>query len=213
MNNTRRNSIKSQNNLTVKDDDLKQELDTVKALLRKQDRSNRLQDYINQPNVKNFNMLLLDRSFSKIGERNICDTMPIFSNVEYAKNEIVEYFKTCNEYHMTPHVGSLCSFLGIRRNELVYYSSHPEICPTALVLAEALDYCQYILEENVINDKLDPRTYAYMGANYFRMMTNSTVVDFKPTFDNQGFTNSESLTVLREQLTNTSKNIDKDVVK
>ena len=134
-------SIKKQNNLVIKDDELKQELDVIKSIVKKQDRSNRLQEYMQQPNVKNFNMLLLDRGFNRVSERNSIDSFPMFSNVEYAKNEIIEYFKTCNDYGMTPHVGSLCSFTGMRRDELIYYSAHPEICPTSTILAEALDYC------------------------------------------------------------------------
>lgn len=202
-------SIKAQNGLNIKDSELKQELDVIKSLVKKQDRSSRLQEYMQQPNVKNFNMLLLDRGFSKVLERDSSDIFAMFSDVEYARNEIVEYFKTCNEYNMTPHVGSLCSFTGIRRDELIYYSAHPEICPTSSILAEALDHCQYILEENVINDKLDPRTYAFMGSNYFQMRNASTVVEIKPSsqqfLDNQGLTNNQSLLALREQITNTSK--------
>lgn len=209
MNTKQYSSIKAQNNLNVKDSELKQELDVIKSLVKKQDRSNRLQEYMQQPNVKNFNMLLLDRGFNKVRERDSKGTFPMFSDVEYARNEIVEYFKTCNEYNMTPHVGSLCSFTGMRRDELIYYSAHPEICPTSSILAEALDHCQYILEENVIHDKLDPRTYAFMGSNYFRLHNSTTVVEIKPSsqqfLENQGLTSNQSLLALREQITNTSK--------
>lgn len=203
-------SIKAQNGLNIKDSDLKQELDFIKSFMKKQDRSNRLQEYMQQPNVKNFNMLLLDRGFSKVSERDSKGTFPMFSDVEYARNEIIEYFKTCNEYDMTPHVGSLCSFTGMRRDELIYYSAHPEICPTSSILAEALDHCQYILEESVINDKLDPRIYAFMGSNYFRLHNSTTVVEIKPSsqqffLENQGVENNQSLIALREQITNTSK--------
>lgn len=202
-------SIKAQNDLNIKDSELKQELDVIKSLVKKQDRSNRLQEYMQQPNVKNFNMLLLDRGFSKVRERNSIDTFPMFSNVEYAKNEIIEYFKTCNEYGMTPHVGSLCSFTGMRRDELIYYSAHPEICPTSTILAEALDYCQYVLEESVIHDKMDARTYAFMGSNYFHLRNGATVVEIKPSatsyLENKGLDTNQSLLALREQITNTSK--------
>jgi hypothetical protein len=210
-----RSTIKAQNDLTIKDDELKQELDTIKALMKKQDRSNRLQEYMNQPNVKNFNMMLLDRSFNRLPERDSNDLLPVFTNVEYARNEVIEYLKACNDYNMTPHIGSLCSYLGIRRDELIYYSAHPEICPTAFVLAKAMDYCQYILEENVVNDKLDARTYAFMGANYFHLRNGSTVVEIKPSatsyLENKGLDTNQSLIALREQIANTPKKIIENV--
>lgn len=207
--------IKDQNNLVIQDDDLKRELDIIKSMVKKQDRSDRLREYMQQPNVKNFNMLLLDRGFNRVGERNSLDTFPMFNNVEYARNEIIEYFKTCNDYGMTPHVGSLCSFTGMRRDELIYYSAHPEICPTSTILAEALDYCQYVLEENVLHGKLDARTYAFMGANYFKLHHGSTVVEIKPSatsyLENKGLDTNQSLLVLREQITNTPKKVIESV--
>lgn len=207
--------IKDQNNLVIQDDDLKRELDIIKSMVKKQDRSDRLREYMQQPNVKNFNMLLLDRGFNRVGERNSMDTFPMFNNVEYARNEIIEYFKTCNDYGMTPHVGSLCSFTGMRRDELIYYSAHPEICPTSTILAEALDYCQYVLEENVLHGKLDARTYAFMGANYFKLHNGSTVVEIKPSatsyLENKGLDTNQSLLVLREQITNTPKKVIESV--
>lgn len=207
--------IKDQNDLMIKDDDLKRELDIIKSMVKKQDRSDRLREYMQQPNVKNFNMLLLDRGFNRVGERNAMDTFPMFNNVEYAKNEIIEYFKACNDYGMTPHVGSLCSFTGMRRDELIYYSAHPEMCPTSAILAEALDYCQYILEENVLHDKLDAKTYAFMGANYFKLRNGSTVVEIKPSatsyLENKGLDTNQSLLVLREQIANTPKKVIESV--
>ena len=206
-------SGKVKNDLTIDNFEFKKELDMIKTmLLKKSDRSSRLQDYMEQPNVKNFNMLLLDRGFSRFGERDTKGTLPIFTDVEYAKNEIIEYFKTCNEYNMTPHIGSLCSFTGMRRDELIYYSAHPEICPSSQILAKAMDYCQYILEESVINDRLDPRIYAFMGSNYFKLHNSTTVVEIKPSLsgsalENQGIESNQSLVALREQIANKSKKI------
>ena len=176
----------------------KQDIEELKKLFKKSDRSNRLQEYISQPNVQAFNLNLLENGFNKV-IRNKYDISPLFTNEDYAINEINTYFKNCVENKMFPSVASFCAFTGVSKEELGYYASHPEISPTSKILKEFLSQCHSMLENATLNDKIDTRLYGLLASNYYGVLQQSTLY-VAPSLENKANYVSQSVQVIKDQM-------------
>lgn len=176
----------------------KQEIEELKKLFKKSDRSNRLQEYISQPNVQAFNLTLLENGFNKV-IRNKYDISPLFTNEDYAINEINNYFKSCRETNTFPSIASFCAFTGVSKEELGYYVSHPEISPTSKILKEFLNQCHSMLENATLNDKIDTRLYGLLASNYYGVLQQSTLY-VAPSLENKANYVSQSVQVIKDQM-------------
>lgn len=180
------------------DSPTKQEIEELKKLFKKSDRSNRLQEYISQPNVQAFNLTLLENGFNKV-IRNKYDISPLFTNEDYAINEINNYFKSCRETNTFPSIASFCAFTGVSKEELGYYASHPEISPTSKILKEFLSQCHSMLENATLNDKIDTRLYGLLASNYYGVLQQSTLY-VAPSLENKANYASQSVQVIKDQM-------------
>lgn len=176
----------------------KQEIEELRKLLKKSDRSNRLQEYISQPSVQAFNLNLFENGFNKV-IRNKYDISPLFTNEDYAINEINNYFKSCSETTTFPSVASFCAYCGVSKEELGYYASHPEISPTSKILKEFLSQCHSLLENATLNDKIDTRLYGLLASNYYGVLQQSTLY-VAPSLENKANYVSQSVQVIKDQM-------------
>lgn len=176
----------------------KQDIEELKKLFKKSDRSNRLQEYISQPNVQAFNLNLFENGFNKV-IRNKYDISPLFTNEDYAINEINNYFKSCRETNTFPSVASFCAYTGVSKEELGYYVSHPEISPTSKILKEFLNQCHSMLETATLNDKIDTRLYGLLASNYYGVLQQSTLY-VAPSLENKANYVSQSVQVIKDQM-------------
>lgn len=181
------------------DSQTKRELEDIKSLLKKSDRSNRLQEYISQPNVQAFNLKLLENGFNKVVSRDQFDVPSLFNNPQCAIEEINDFFKSCGENKMFPSVASFCAFTGVSKEELFYYTSHPDVCPTANILKEFLSQCHSMLENATLNDKVDTRLYGLLASNYYAMQAQSTLY-VVPSLENKANYVSQSVQVIKDQM-------------
>lgn len=185
------------------DDVGKKDLEEIKTLLKKNDRSNRLQEFMSQVNVQAFNLTLLENGFKNTLARNKSDVPVIFTEPSIAVDEINNFFKTCSENKMFPSIASFCAYSGVSKEELFYYASRPEISPCAVILKEFINQCHSMLENATLNDKVDSRLYSILASNYYDMKSQSTLY-VAPALENKGNFASQSVEVIKEQMKLTS---------
>lgn len=181
------------------DDTTKQDLEEIKSLLKKSDRSNRLQEYISQPNVQAFNLNLLENGFKKTLARDKSSVPTLFNDPQIAIEEINNFFKLCGERQMFPSIASFCAFVGVRKEELFYYAGRPELSPSAIILQEFINQCHSMLENATLNDKVDTRLYAWLASNYYDMKQQNTLY-VAPALENKANYVSQSVQVIKDQM-------------
>lgn len=158
-------------------------------------KASRISDYLSQPNVKAFNAILVDKSFSKIDV--VHKGRPqVFNSREDCKNEVVEYFKLCYDYNMLPTIASLSLYLGIGRQSL-YEMAANNVNPFSDILKNAIETCQAYQETPAVDGTLSAPVWIFTAKNYFGLHDTQNV---NISATNQPQINTNSINAIKEQL-------------
>lgn len=158
--------------------------------------SDKLTNYLSQENVKNFNMILVDKSL-KTSSRQI------FSSREECFEEVSGYFKLCNDYNIAPTIASLCVYIGMHRDTL-YSLIKNNKCQYADILSKSVDICHAYLENGALSSTIAPLLFIFLGKNYYSLTDASTVNLTSAILDTSNTSNT--MNIVREQLELENKN-------
>lgn len=158
-------------------------------------KASRISEYLSQPNVKAFNAILVDKSFSKIDTTQKGRPL-IFASREECKNEVVEYFKLCYDYSMLPTIASLSLFLGIGRQSLYEMANNP-VNQFSDILKNAIETCQAYQETPAVDGTLSAPVWIFTAKNYFGLHDTQNI---NVSASNQSQINTNNINAIKEQL-------------
>ena len=152
-------------------------------------------DYMSQPNIKEFNALIIDKSFDRLKTSNK-GRPQIFASREECIEEVEGYFKLCYDYNILPTIASLALYLGFNRDSLYANMNNP-MCDFSDVLKNAVATCQSMQELPALDGTLAQPTYIFNAKNYFNMKDTQ---DVNLSATNQPQTNPNTLNAIKEQI-------------
>ena len=156
---------------------------------------NKIVDYMSQPNIREFNAIVVSKSFSKIDTKRKGRPM-IFNSREECKNEIEGYFKLCYDYKVIPTISSMALYLGLNKDSLYDHIKNPssDFCD---LLKNAVDTCQSYQELPALDGTLSAPTWIFTAKNYFGMKDTQ---DVSISATNQPQTNPNTINAIKEQI-------------
>lgn len=160
---------------------------------------NKISSYLSQPNVKEFNAILVDKAF----KTNRQGRPHIFESREECENEVTGYFKLCYDYDMIPTVSSLVLYLGMNRDTF-YDNITNKMSDFSDVLKKALDTCHAYQEQPALEGRLVAPTWIFTAKNYFNMKDTQSI-DF--TANNGEQPTHNSINAIKDQIENEQTNV------
>ena len=152
--------------------------------------TDKLTNYLSQPNVKKFNAIIVDKALNRVNKRHT------LNSVEECQSELKEYFTLCYDNNMIPSIASLCCYLGINRDTLYNLaSSHTEYSDS---LQNAITICHSYLETGTLSGSIAPLLMIFLGKNYYNMKDDSIVN--LTTAITQNNTPTQTMNAIREQM-------------
>lgn len=164
----------------------------------KNSKLNKITEYMKQPNVKEFNARVVDKSF----KNNRMGRPQIFDSREECEEEVQGYFKLCYDYDMIPTISSMALYFGITRDALYEHVSQ-EGSNFKDILKKAISTCQSYQELPALDGTLSAPTWIFTAKNYFGMKDTQNV-DISAT--NQQQTNTNTINIIKEQIANENSN-------
>lgn len=151
-------------------------------------------NYLENPQLKEFNKKLRDEGFKKARR-------PIkLGSIEETSMDIQNYFDMCDEYSQLPSIKSLCLYLGI---SVSTYNSYLREVDSEYgeMFRAAIDYIHSVIEGGAMNNKVNPATYMFTASNFYGMR-DAKSIDISAVAPNQNnsMSSRESLNALRAQV-------------
>lgn len=157
---------------------------------------NTITSYLSEENVKNFNNVMLSKSFEEM-KKNGRPTA--IENRDTFINECRDYFIMCNDNNVIPTIAALCVFLGIAKDTLFKYANDPQGCEFSDVATQVVSICHAYTEMGAIAGKIPTTIFQFLGTNYFGLK-NTQQVEVKPTLVDPTINNQETLKIIKEQI-------------
>lgn len=149
---------------------------------------NKASQYLSEPNVKAFNKILLDKTFSK--------HIPI-SDSEELKQELSDYFNSCYQFEIVPTMSSLASWLGVNMDTI--YANMQNGSKNSEILKQAVNFCHSLNENGAIAGAINSVLYMFLSKNYYGMQDNSTL-NLTTGLQDNTINNSNTMKVIQEQI-------------
>ena len=153
----------------------------------------KLQEYLSQPNVKEYNSIMIDKSFKQIGRPK-----KFSKGYKECQEELEEYFQLCVRLNMIPTISSLCLWLGCSKDVLYDYSKNKQMYEFSELLFTAINVCKFCNESGAIDGSISPQVFSLLASNYYGLNT-SQQVEIKPVIDNQ-VNNANTMKIIQEQI-------------
>jgi len=192
-------STVSRNDIYTKEERVKQVLDKGTP---KTSNLHKIIDYMSQPNIKEFNAIVTNKSFERL-KKNNKGRPQIFNSRDECIEEVEDYFKLCFDYGVLPTIASMSLYLGYSRDS-IYANASNEGCDYSDVLKNAIHTCQSYQELPALDGTLSAPTWIFTAKNYFGMKDTQ---DVSISATNQQQNNARTINAIKEQLTNENANI------
>ena len=145
--------------------------------------------YMEQPNVKAFN--------KKFYKQALIGRPLTWNSVEELEEQLMEYFKLCDETATIPTITAIATWLHCSR-ELIYRHANDENSPFHDALKNVINICHTSLENGAVDGKVNSVVYIFMGKNYFDL-EDSKNITVTPATSNS--TNSqETMDAIQKQI-------------
>lgn len=153
----------------------------------------KLQEYLSRPNVKEYNSIVIDKTFKQMNK-----PLKYSKGYQECQEEINDYMQTCVRYEMIPTISSLCLWLGIGKTKLYEQANDKQTYEYANLLQGAIDVCRFCNETGAIDGSISPQVFSLLASNYYGLNT-SQQVEIKPVIDNQ-VNNANTMKIIQEQI-------------
>ena len=156
---------------------------------------NKLVEYMSQPNIREFNAIVVSKSFERLKKSN--KGRPIsYASREECLEEVEGYYKLCHDYNVLPTISSMALYLGFNRDSLYEYAKN-EAYDFSDILKNAINTCQAYQEAPALDGTLSAPTWIFTAKNYFNMKDTQ---DVNVSATNQTQTNPNTLNAIKEQI-------------
>ena len=119
---------------------------------------------------------------------------------EQLVNDIIDYFKLCDDYKVIPTVATLGCYVGMSQNDLKRFADYEKSQGLSrCVVKAACDLCHSYLQEMAIDGVLNSVLYIFLSKAQFDLNDN-TVITFKNEPGELEKPKSETLKAIQEQL-------------
>lgn len=149
---------------------------------------NKVTQWLEEPNVKAFNKILLEKAFMKhfsLTEPNVL------------KEELQKYFECCYDNAIVPTISSMSVWLGVNKDTI--YSNIANKSNVADVLSQAVNFCHSLNENGAISGSINSVLYMFLSKNYYGMQDNSTL-NLTTGLQDTTVNNTNTMKVIQEQL-------------
>ena len=182
----------SRRDYTTKEERINQVLDKGNPINSK---LNKVVEYMSQPNIKDFNAIVVSKSFDKLKKSNK-GRPQLFGSREECIEEVEGYFKLCYDYNVLPTISSMALYLGMGRQHL-YDTINTQTSDFSDILKNAVDTCQSYQELPALDGTLSAPTWIFTAKNYFNMKDTQ---DVNLSATNQPQTNPNTLNAIKDQI-------------
>ena len=154
----------------------------------------KLQEYLSRPNVKEYNSIVIDKSFRNLGGQ----PRKFTQGYKECQEEVQEYFQLCMRLEIIPTISALCLWLGCSKDVIYDYAKNVQMYEYGEILKNAIDICRLCNENGAIEGGISPQVFALLASNYYGLNT-SQQVEIKPVIDNQ-VNNANTMKIIQEQI-------------
>ena len=182
----------SRRDYTTKEERINQVLDKGNPTNSK---LNKVVEYMSQPNIKDFNAIVVSKSFDKL-KKSKTGRPQLFASREECIEEVEGYFKLCYDYNVLPTISSMALYLGMNRQYL-YDTISTQTSDFCDILKNAVDTCQSYQELPALDGTLSAPTWIFTAKNYFNMKDTQ---DVNLSATNQPQTNPNTLNAIKDQI-------------
>lgn len=157
-----------------------------------------MSEYLSQPNIRDFNRILVSRSFDLLKEPMKSEMTHVLNDYDQCLEECVDYFKLCDQYAIVPTVASLCLYLGIGKERFYGMIKDPRRYNVSNVLATSLATCRAFHEQAFLAGEVPSQVFIFYAKNYYGMKDTSdiTVNNSNPQEQIQ----TQTLDTIKEQI-------------
>lgn len=145
--------------------------------------------YMEQPNVKAFN--------KKFYKQALIGRPLTWNSVEELEEQLMEYFKLCDETATIPTITAIATWLHCSR-ELIYRHANDENSPFHDTLKNVINICHTSLENGAVDGKVNSVVYIFMGKNYFDL-EDSKNITVTPATSNS-INSQETMDAIQKQI-------------
>lgn len=156
---------------------------------------NKIVEYMSQPNIREFNAIVVSKSFDRLKKSNK-GRPQLFASREECIEEVEGYFKLCYDYKVIPTISSMALYLGFNRDSL-YASMNENVYDYSDILKNAVLTCQSYQELPALDGTLSAPTWIFTAKNYFNMKDTQ---DVNLSATNQPQTNPNTLNAIKDQI-------------
>lgn len=162
----------------------------------------KLQEYLSRPNVKEYNSIIIDKSFRNLGGK----PRKFTQGYQACSEEVTEYFQLCTRLEMIPTITALALWLGCSTDSIYTYAKNKQMYEYSDILKNAIDVCKLCNENGAIEGGISPQVFSLLASNYYGLNT-SQQVEIKPIIDNQ-VNNANTMKIIKEQIALENKSED-----
>lgn len=151
-------------------------------------------DYMSDPNVKEFMAEMNERAFGKKGRGR----PPAFSSIEQLEDDLDDYIDLCRRTNTTPTVASIALWLSCDRDTIYAHASNPNSIFSD-TCKKIINMCHIALENRAIGNGMNSVLYMFLGKNYFGLKDDKNITVTPATSDS--LTNSqETMDAIQKQI-------------
>lgn len=151
-------------------------------------------DYMSDPNVKEFMAEMNERAFGKKGRGR----PPAFSSLEQLEKDLDEYIDLCRRTDTTPTVASVALWLDCNRDTIYAHASNSNSIYSD-TCKRIINMCHVSLENRAIGNGMNSVLYMFLGKNYFGLKDDKNITVTPATSDS--ITNSqETMDAIQKQI-------------
>ena len=154
----------------------------------------KLQEYLSRPNVKEYNSIIIDKTFNQCGQPK-----KFQNGYNECQEEIQDYFQLCMRCECIPSVSALALWLGCSVDTLYTSAKNKQMYEYSDLLQNAIDICKLSNESGAVDGSISPQVFSLLASNYYGLNT-SQQVEIKPILQDNQVNNVNTMKVIQEQL-------------
>lgn len=151
-------------------------------------------DYMSDPNVKEFMAEMNERAFGKKGRGR----PPAFSSIEQLEDDLDDYIDLCRRTNTTPTVASVGLWLDCDRDTIYNHANNPNSIYFG-TCKKIISMCHVALENRAIGNGMNSVLYMFLGKNYFGLKDDKNIT-VTPATSGSTTNSQETMDAIQKQI-------------
>lgn len=150
--------------------------------------------YLSKDNVKGFNKEMQKKVFNSSG----VGRPYAFQSIEQLKEDLSEYFETCDKYGVMPTVSNLALWLNVNPDTLYEHRNNSN-SPFSEIIKNTFNYLHSIMQDGTLAGEINPVTYIFLSKNYYGMRDDKNI-QVTAQGNQSPVNNQETMSAIQKQL-------------